>query len=305
MIRQRTLLAPVSATGVGLHSGEPVLLHIHPAAIDHGIVFRRVDLPEPNTISARPAAVNDTRLSSTLVDGQVRVGTIEHLMSAFAALGLDNLLVDINAPEIPIMDGSASPFVFLMREAGIVEQEAAKRFLRVRKTIRVEQGDKWVQLDPHEGFKVDLTIDFSHPAFRRAAQTIRIDFSRTSFLDEISRARTFGFMHEVEFMREHGLGLGGSLDNAIVLDDKDVLNSGGLRYADEFVRHKLLDAVGDLYIVGHPLIAAFSGFKSGHAMNNLLLRQLLADADNYEYVTFDDNDAPPAFHKLETLQAAI
>lgn len=302
MIRQRTLQSSVSATGVGLHSGEPVMLKINPAALDHGIVFRRVDLPEPNTISARPDAVNDTRLSSTLVDGAVRVGTIEHLMSSFAALGLDNLLVDIDAPEIPIMDGSASPFVFLMREAGIIEQDGAKRFIRIKKMVRVEQGDKWVQLDPHEGFKVDLTIDFSHPAFRRAAQTIRIDFSQTSFLDEISRARTFGFMHEVEFMREHGLGLGGSLDNAIVLDDRDVLNSGGLRYADEFVRHKLLDAVGDLYILGHPLIAAFSGFKSGHAMNNLLLRQVLGDPDAWEYVTFDNSEAPPAFHKLDTLQ---
>lgn len=304
MIRQRTLNAPVSATGVGLHSGEPVRLHIKPAPVDHGIVFRRIDLPEPNVIRVTPQGINDTRLSSTLVDGPVRVGTIEHLMSAFAALGLDNLFIDIDAPEIPIMDGSAAPFVFLMREAGMVEQDAPKRFVRVRKTIRVEQGDKWVQLDPHEGFRVSLTIDFAHPAFRRASQSMDIDFAHTSFLDEISRARTFGFMHEVEFMREHGLGLGGSLDNAIVLDERDVLNDGGLRYADEFVRHKLLDAVGDLYILGYPLIAAFSGYKSGHAMNNLLLRQLLADEQAFEYVTFDQSEPPPAFHGLDTLHPA-
>lgn len=304
MIRQRTLLSTVEATGVGLHSGEPVHLVIHPAPVNHGIVFCRSDLPEPNCIAAKPEAVNDTRLSSTLVDGPIRVGTIEHLMSSFAALGLDNLLVKIDAPEIPIMDGSASPFIFLMREAGVVEQNAAKQFVRVKKTIRVEQGDKWVQLDPFEGFKIDLTIDFAHPVFKRGSQTIQLDFATTSFLDEISRARTFGFMHEVEFMREHGLGLGGSLDNAIVLDDKEILNTSGLRYGDEFVRHKLLDAVGDLYILGHPLVGAFSGHKSGHAMNNQLLRQLLADPEAFEVITFDGKNTPSAFHSLDTLQAA-
>ena len=303
MIRQRTLLSSIKTTGVGLHSGEPVHLEIHPAPVGHGIVFCRVDLPEPNCIAAKPQAVNDTRLSSTLVEGLVRVGTIEHLMSSFAALGLDNLLVKLDAPEIPIMDGSAAPFIFLMREAGIVEQEAPKQFVRIKKTTRVEQGDKWVQLDPYDGFKIDLTIDFDHPVFRRASQNIQLDFARTSFLDEISRARTFGFMHEVEFMREHGLGLGGSLDNAIVLDEKEILNNSGLRYGDEFVRHKLLDAIGDLYILGHPIVGAFSGHKSGHALNNQLLRQLLENPEAYEIVVFDRNTAPSAFHGLDSLQS--
>ena len=302
MILQRTLLAPVTATGVGLHSGEPVTLSIRPAPENHGIVFRRADLPAPNTIPARPEWVNDTRLSTTLVDGGVRVGTVEHLMSAFAALGLDNLLVEIDAPEIPIMDGSAAPFIFLMREAGIVEQFAAKRFIRIKRPVEYRHGDKWVRLTPHEGFRIELSIDFAHPAFSRSSQTAVLDFAEMSFLEEISRARTFGFMHEVEFMREHGLGLGGSLDNAIVLDEADVLNAGGLRYGDEFVRHKVLDAVGDLYMVGAPIIGAFAGFKSGHALNNQLLRQLLADPAAYEWVTFEHQRPPAAFHGLETLK---
>ena len=303
MIRQRTLKTSVSATGVGLHSGEPVRLTLRPAAVGHGIVFQRVDLPAPNRIAATPDAVNDTRMSSTLVDGPVRVGTIEHLMSAIAAVGLDNLLVQLDAPEVPIMDGSAMPFLFLMQEAGVAEQDAPKRFIRVKKTVEVHAGDKWVRLQPHAGFRIQLTIEFPHPAFARSPQSVSIDFAESSFIESVSRARTFGFMQEVEYMRENGLGLGGSLDNAIVLDELDVLNDSGLRYQDEFVRHKILDAIGDLYIVGAPLIAEFSGFKSGHALNNRLLRDMLADSEAFEYVTFATlAEVPPAFHGLDTLQ---
>ncbi|AXK38739.1 UDP-3-O-acyl-N-acetylglucosamine deacetylase [Crenobacter cavernae] len=300
MILQRTLKQPITATGVGLHSGERVKLTLLPAPPDTGIVFRRTDLPEAVDVNVRPALVNDTRLSSTLVtDTGVRVGTIEHLMSAFAGLGLDNLIVEVTAAEIPIMDGSAAPFIFLLQSAGIVEQPVPKAFIRVLKPVEVVEGDKWVRLEPHDGFKVTLSIDFNHPAFNLAPQTVEIDFARRSYIDEISRARTFGFMHEVEYMRKNGLGLGGSLDNAIVIDDEYVLNPEGLRFPDEFVRHKILDAIGDLYVVGHPLIAAFSGHKSGHALNNKLLRELLARPDAYETVRFTHPDeAPSSFHRL-------
>lgn len=300
MIFQRTLKQAISATGVGLHSGERVKLTLLPAAPDTGIVFRRTDLPEPVDVKVEPALVNDTRLSSTLVtDTGVRVGTIEHLMSAFAGFGIDNLVVEVTAAEIPIMDGSAAPFIYLLQSAGVVEQTVAKRFIRVKQPLEIIEGDKWVRLDPMDGFKITLSIEFNHPAFNLAPQKVEIDFANSSYLDEISRARTFGFMHEVEYMRQHGLGLGGSLDNAIVIDDEYVLNPEGLRFPDEFVRHKILDAIGDLYIIGHPLIAAFSGHKSGHAMNNKLLRKLLETPDAWEYISFvDPLDAPSSFHRL-------
>lgn len=300
MMLQRTLQQPISATGVGLHSGERVRLGMQPAPPDSGIIFRRTDLAEPVDVKVEPSLVNDTRLSSTLVtDTGVRVGTIEHLMSAFAGMGIDNLLVEVTAAEIPIMDGSAAPFIFLLQSAGVVDQHVPKKFIRVLREIEVVEGDKWVRLTPHEGFKVSLSIAFDHPAFSRAPQIVEIDFSHSSYIDEISRARTFGFMHEVEFMRSHGLGLGGTLDNAIVIDDEYVLNPEGLRFPDEFVRHKILDAIGDLYIVGHPLIAAFSGHKSGHALNNALLRKLLATPDAWEMVSFTRvADVPSSFHRL-------
>ena len=300
MIQQRTLKAPISASGVGLHSGERVKLTLLPAAPDTGIVFRRVDLPLPVEIPARPDLVNDTRLSSTLVNAEgVRVATIEHLMSALAGLGIDNLVVEMDGPETPIMDGSSAPFVYLLETAGIAEQAVHKRFIRLKKPLELVEGDKWVRLTPHEGFSVAMEIQFNHPVFQRIPQKICIDFAQHSYLDEVSRARTFGFMHEVEYMRANGLGLGGNLDNAIVIDDDSVLNKDGLRFGDEFVRHKILDAIGDLYIVGHPLIAAFSGFKSGHAMNNALLRQLLATPDAWEFVSFTDpHDAPSSFHRV-------
>lgn len=257
MIQQRTLKAPISASGVGLHSGERVKLTLLPAAPDTGIVFRRVDLPNAVEIPARPDLVNDTRLSSTLVNAEgVRVATIEHLMSALAGLGIDNLVVEMDGPETPIMDGSSAPFVYLLETAGIAEQAVPKRFIRLKKPLELVEGDKWVRLTPHEGFSVAMEIQFNHPVFQRIPQKICIDFAQHSYLDEVSRARTFGFMHEVEYMRANGLGLGGNLDNAIVIDDDSVLNKDGLRFGDEFVRHKILDAIGDLYIVGHPLIAA-------------------------------------------------
>ncbi|NDV11319.1 UDP-3-O-acyl-N-acetylglucosamine deacetylase [Crenobacter sp. HX-7-9] len=300
MILQRTLGQPISATGVGLHSGERVRLALYPAPADSGIVFRRTDLQPAVDVRAEPSLVNDTRLSSTLVtDAGVRVGTIEHLMSAFAGLGIDNLLIEVTAAEIPIMDGSAAPFIYLLQTAGIADQDKPKRFIRVREPVEVVEGDKWVRLDPHDGFTVELSIEFNHPAFNRAPQKVKIDFADHSYVDEISRARTFGFMHEVEYMKSQGLGLGGNLGNAIVIDDEYVLNPEGLRFPDEFVRHKILDAIGDLYIVGHPLIAAFSGHKSGHAMNNALLRKLLATPSAWEYVSFKDPlDVPSSFHRL-------
>ena len=298
MIYQRTLNSPIRAVGVGLHSGQKVELTLQPAAPDHGIVFRRVDLPERPSFKVGPDLVNDTRLSSTLVKDGVRVGTIEHLMSAFAGLGIDNVLVDVTASEIPIMDGSAAPFLYLIQQAGVVEQKGAKkRYVRVKKMVEAIDPDKWVRFTPHEGYKVKLTIEFNHPAFKKSAQSVELDFANTSYIKEIARARTFGFIQEVEYLRMNDLGRGGSMENAIVLDEYRVLNQGGLRFEDEFVRHKMLDAIGDLYILGHPLIAAFEGFKSGHAMNNRLLRSLLSDADAWEYVSFDHpDDVPPAFH---------
>jgi UDP-3-O-[3-hydroxymyristoyl] N-acetylglucosamine deacetylase len=300
MILQRTLQQAISATGVGLHSGERVRLTLLPADPDSGISFYRTDLPESEKIKVDPLMVNDTRLSSTLVTATgVRVGTIEHLMSALAGLGIDNLDIEVTAAEIPIMDGSSAPFIYLLESAGIAEQTVAKRFIRITQPIEVREGDKWVRLEPYEGFKINLSIEFNHPAFNRAPQKVEIDFSRQSYIDELSRARTFGFMHEVEYMRHHGLGLGGNLENAVVIDDEFVLNPDGLRFPDEFVRHKILDAIGDLYVIGHPLIAAFSGHKSGHAMNNTLLRTLLQTPDAWEFVSFHDvRDVPSSFHRL-------
>jgi len=293
MIRQRTLKNIIRATGIGLHTGDKVYLTLRPAAVDTGIIFRRVDLDEPVEIAATPENVGDTRLSTTLIHNNVRVSTVEHLLSAMAGLGIDNAYIDVSAPEVPIMDGSAGPFVFLIQSAGIEEQNAAKRFIRIKKPVIVEDGDKWARFDPFEGFKVSFNIDFQHPVFQAQSQTTTVDFSSTSFVKEVSRARTFGFMRDIEQLRESNLVLGGSLDNAIVMDDYRVLNEDGLRYHDEFVKHKVLDAIGDLYLLGCSLIGEFSGYKSGHELNNRLLRTLLANEDAWETATFDDPKRAP------------
>ncbi|MBP9712815.1 MAG: UDP-3-O-acyl-N-acetylglucosamine deacetylase [Sterolibacterium sp.] len=293
MLKQRTLKTLIRATGVGLHSGAKVTIVLRPAAPDTGIVFRRVDLPEPVDIKADPLQVGDTRLASCLEVGGAKIATIEHLMSALAGLGIDNLYIDVDAAELPIMDGSAAPFVFLLQSAGIAEQKAAKRFLRVKKPVEVKEGDKWARLEPYEGFRLDFSIAFNHPAVAQTGTRVSIDFAENAYIREVARARTFGFMQDVEFMRDQGLALGGSLENAIVMDEYRVLNADGLRFADEFAKHKLLDAIGDLYIVGHPLLAAFSAHKSGHALNNQLLRALLADASAWEWASYARvEDAP-------------
>jgi UDP-3-O-[3-hydroxymyristoyl] N-acetylglucosamine deacetylase len=293
MIKQRTLKNVIRATGIGLHTGEKVYLTLRPAAVDSGIIFRRVDLDEPVEIRATPDNVGDTRLSTTLIQDGVRVSTVEHLLSAMAGLGIDNAYIDVSAPEVPIMDGSAGPFVFLIQSAGIEEQNAPKRFIRIKKSVVVKDGDKWARFDPFEGFKVSFNIDFAHPVFQSQVQTTTVDFSSTSFVKEVSRARTFGFMRDIEQLRENNLALGGSMDNAIVMDDYRVLNEDGLRYQDEFVKHKVLDAIGDLYLLGCSLIGEFSGYKSGHALNNRLLRTLLATEDAWESATFDDPKRAP------------
>jgi UDP-3-O-[3-hydroxymyristoyl] N-acetylglucosamine deacetylase len=287
VIRQRTLKNTIRATGVGLHTGARVQLTLHPAPVDSGIRFRRVDLTPNVVIPASAERVGDTRLSTTLEFGDARVSTVEHLLSALAGLGIDNALIDVDAPEVPIMDGSAGPFVFLIQSAGICEQDAPKSFLRVLRPIEIRETGRWVRLEPYEGFRVGFEIEFSHPAFAGKPARAEVDFSSTAFLREISRARTFGFMHEIEALRAQGLVLGGSVKNAVVVDEARILNEDGLRYRDEFVKHKVLDAIGDLYLLGRSLIGAFSGFKSGHALNNKLLRALLADHRNYEIVTFD------------------
>ncbi len=279
--------------GVGLHTGKKVYLTLRPAAIDSGIRFRRIDLEDPVEILARPEKVGDTNLSTTLVDEGVRISTVEHLLSAIAGLGIDNAYIDLSADEVPIMDGSAGPFVFLIQSAGIVEQNKAKRFIRIKKTVRVEDGDKWVEFNPFNGFKVSFEIDFDHPLFTQQKQTCSINFSTTSFVKEVSRARTFGFQKDIEYLRSNNLALGGSQDNAIVLDDYRVLNEDGLRYDNEFVKHKILDSIGDLYLLGHSLIGSFSGYKSGHALNNKLLLALLEDKEAWEEVTFDDASSAP------------
>lgn len=298
MLRQRTLKNAIHATGVGLHTGRKVTLTLRPAAPDTGVVFRRVDLPGLPEIPADARLVSDTRLCSAIEVAGARVMTVEHLMAALFGLGIDNVYVELDGPEVPIMDGSAGPFVFLIQSAGIEEQNAPKTFLRVRKTVEVTEGDKWVRLSPYNGFRVTLSVDFAHPVFAEG-QTVSVDFADTSFVREISRARTFGFMHEVEALRSNGLALGGSLDNAVVMDEFRVLNAEGLRYDDELVKHKALDAIGDLYLLGHPLIGAFTGHKSGHALNNRLCRALLADESAWEPVRFlREEEAPDAFVRL-------
>jgi UDP-3-O-[3-hydroxymyristoyl] N-acetylglucosamine deacetylase len=293
LIKQRTLKNMIRATGVGLHTGAKVYMTLRPAAADTGIVFRRTDLTPQVEIKGEPYSVGDTRLSSCLEKNNARIFTVEHLMSALAGLGIDNAYVDLSAPEVPIMDGSAGPFVFLLQSAGIEEQNAPKKFVRILRPVEVCEGDKWVRFEPYSGFKLTMGIDFAHPVFDKASQSVTVDFSTTSYIKEVSRARTFGFMQDVETLRSQGLALGGSLDNAIVLDEYRVLNTDGLRYEDEFVKHKVLDAIGDLYLLGHPLIGAFSGHKSGHALNNRLLRRLLEDKPSWEFVSFErDEDAP-------------
>ena len=294
MLRQRTLKSLVSASGVGLHTGRKVRITLRPAPQDTGVVFRRTDLEVPVDIPARAELVGEARLASTLVQGEVKIHTVEHLMSALGGLGVDNAYVDLDAPELPIMDGSASPFVLLIQQAGIEEQSAAKRFLRVTRSIEVREADKWARLDPYEGFRLAFSIEFRHPVIERSTQSVTVDFAETSYLNEIARARTFGFMHEVEDLRDSGLALGGGLDNAVVLDEYRVLNSEGLRFADEFIRHKLLDAIGDLYLIGGPLLGAFSAHKSGHALNNKLVRAALADAAALEPVVFERAEETPA-----------
>lgn len=293
MIRQRTLKSIVTATGVGLHGGRKVTMTLRPAAPDTGIIFHRVDLDPVVTLPADPYSVCDTRMCSGLQQGEAKVGTVEHLMSALAGLGVDNVQVDIDAPEIPILDGSSSPFVYLLNSAGIEEQAAAKKFIRVKKAVEFRDGDKWVKLEPHDGFRLEFSIVFNHPAIDGTATRVLVDFAEHSYERDVARARTFGFMQDVEFMRSNGLALGGSLANAIVLDEYRVLNSEGLRYADEFVKHKVLDAIGDLYLCGHPLLAAYSAHKSGHAMNNELLRALLEDESAWEYVSFGEAAGAP------------
>ncbi|MEM7764468.1 MAG: UDP-3-O-acyl-N-acetylglucosamine deacetylase [Pseudomonadota bacterium] len=293
MLKQRTLKTTIRATGVGLHTGEKVYLTLRPAAVNTGVVFRRVDLAEPVDIPADGRRVKETMLGTNLFNGEHKVATVEHLLSAVSALGIDNLYVDISAPEVPIMDGSAAPFVFLIQSAGIEEQEAPKQMLRMRRTVRVEDGDKWAELKPYNGFRINFGISFNHPVFNQQRQHISLDLSSSAFLRDVSRARTFGFMRDIEALRERGLTLGGSMDNAIVLDDYRILNEDGLRYEDEFVKHKVLDAVGDLFLLGHNLIGEYTAYKSGHDLNNKLVRAVLEDASSYEIKTFGEAEAAP------------
>lgn len=296
MLRQRTLKNTIRATGVGLHSGKKVLMVLRPAPADTGVVFRRTDLEAQIDVPAYAANVGETLLGTTLIKDGARVSTIEHLMSAFAGLGLDNAYIELSAEEVPIMDGSAGPFVFLLQSAGIEEQPAPKRFARILQSIQVQDGDKWARFTPYNGFKVNFEIEFNHPIFKKRDQSASMDFSTTSFLREISRARTFGFMRDLEFMRSRNLALGGTMENAIVLDDTRILNEEGLRYEDEFVKHKILDAIGDLYLLGRSIIGEFSGYKSGHALNNKLLRQLLATPQAWEEATFESvQDSPISY----------
>jgi UDP-3-O-[3-hydroxymyristoyl] N-acetylglucosamine deacetylase len=301
-VRQRTLKESIQSSGIGLHGGDKVYMTLRPAPVNTGIVFRRIDLPEPVDIPANALNVTETMLGTTLEQGSAKVATVEHLLSAMAGLGVDNAFVDLTAAEVPIMDGSAAPFVFLLQSAGIEEQNAPKRFVRVLQRIEVGEGDKWVRLDPHDGFRVNIEIDFDHPALRKHRQSMSMDFSTITFLKEISRARTFGFLKDLETSRALDRALGGSLDNAIVMDEYRVLNEDGLRFRDEFVRHKVLDALGDLYLVGSSLIAEFSGFKCGHRLNNLLLRRMLEQPASYEVVVFDEaqEQRSPVSYQLAT-----
>ena len=293
MVRQRTLKNVIRAVGVGLHTGQKIYLTLRPASVDTGIVFRRVDLDPDVSIKAAPANVADTQLATTLAKDGVRISTVEHLLSAFSGMGIDNAYVDLNAPEVPIMDGSAGPFVFLIQSAGIEEQPAEKWFIRIKKRVRVEQDGKFAEFYPFNGFKVGFKIDFDHPLFTEGKQDVELDFSSTSFVKEVSRARTFGFMRDIERLQEKKLALGGSIDNAIILDDYRVLNEDGLRYVDEFAKHKLLDAIGDLYLLGKSLIGGFRGYRSGHALNNLLLRSLLSQENAWEEISFDQEQQAP------------
>jgi UDP-3-O-[3-hydroxymyristoyl] N-acetylglucosamine deacetylase len=293
MIKQRTLKNVIRATGVGLHTGEKVYLTLRPAEVDTGIVFRRIDFDDPVEIRACPENVSDTRMSTSLEKDGAKISTVEHLMSAFAGLGIDNAYIDLTSTEVPIMDGSAGPFVFLIQSAGIKEQNAPKRFIRITQRVYLEEGDKWVGFDPFEGFKVSFEIDFDHPTFADSTHVATMDFSTTSFVKEVSRARTFGFMRDLEALREAGLARGGGPDNAIVMDDYRVLNEDGLRYEDEFVKHKILDAIGDLYLLGHPLIGAFSAYKSGHSLNNRLLRALVDNKEAWELTSFNTREEAP------------
>jgi len=293
MINQRTLKNVIRATGVGIHTGEKVFMTLRPAPVNTGIIFRRTDLDPVMEVPAFATHVGDTSMNTSLEQDGVRVSTVEHLMSAFAGLGIDNAYVDLSNAEVPIMDGSAGPFVFLIQSAGIEVQSAAKRFIRILEPVEIRKDDKWARIDPFDGFRVSFKIDFNHPVFRSHQSFASVDFSTTSYLKEIARARTFGFMRDIEMLRERNLVLGGSMDNAVVLDDYRVLNEDGLRYEDEFVKHKVLDAIGDLYLLGHGLIGAFSGYKSGHELNNLLLRELLEQPAAWEEVTFDDSEVIP------------
>ncbi|HEU4622368.1 MAG TPA: UDP-3-O-acyl-N-acetylglucosamine deacetylase [Burkholderiaceae bacterium] len=304
MLKQRTLKQITRTTGIGVHSGVKVELVLRPAAPNTGIMFRRVDLPEPKDFPVDAFAVTDTRMATSLERDGAKISTVEHLMSALCGLGIDNVVIDVSAPEIPIMDGSANTFVFLIQQAGIEEQPAAKRFIRVLKPVEVREGDKWAKLEPHFGYKMAFGIDFNNPAIDATGRFLEVDFAKTSYVKEIARARTFGFMHEVEALRSAGLGKGGSFDNAIVVDEYRVLNAEGLRYDDEFVKHKMLDAIGDLYLAGKPLLASYSAFKSGHALNNQLLRALLADESAYDIVEFQDEHAAPADYATAGLSPA-
>jgi UDP-3-O-[3-hydroxymyristoyl] N-acetylglucosamine deacetylase len=304
MLRQRTLKNTIRATGVGLHTGKKVYMSLRPAAANTGIVFRRVDLDPPVDVPADACLVGETMLGTTLVQGKVKVATVEHLLSALAGLGIDNAYVDLSAAEVPIMDGSAAPFVFLLQSAGIVEQNAPKKFLRIRKPVRVEDGDKWAELRPHAGCRFNFRIEFDHPVFRRHAQSASVDFSTTSFLKEVARARTFGFAREIEMLRTRQLTLGGSMANAIVIDDYRILNEDGLRFEDEFVKHKILDAIGDLYLLGHSLIGEYSGHKSGHGLNNQLVRAVLADATAWELASFEDSRSAPVSYPVPAIGLA-
>ena len=293
MLKQRTLQHPVRATGVGLHGGRKVYMSLLPAGPDTGIVFRRMDVDPPVEVPAEAHLVGETTLCTCLIHNGVKIQTVEHLLSALAGLGIDNLVVELSSPEVPIMDGSAGPFVFLIQSAGIHEQNAPKRFLRIKQPVQVQEQDKTARLEPYDGFRLSFGIDFDHPVISSRGQNAVIDFSSTTFIREVSRARTFGFMQDVEYMRSKDLALGGSLDNAVVLDEYRVLNDEGLRFDDEFVRHKILDAIGDLYLVGYPIIGAYSAYKSGHDLNNKLARKLLDDKDAWEIVTFDDKQKAP------------
>ena len=292
-MKQRTIAAPISASGVGLHSGKEVLLELLPSEVNSGIIFERSDLDKTPQIKADAFLVQDTVMSSNLVQDEVRIGTVEHLLSAVAGLGIDNLLIRVSAAEIPIMDGSAAPFIELIRQAGIKWQQADKKFLQVLRAVRVTDGDKWAELLPYEGYQLNFEIDFDHPAFDKRYQRASLDFASEDFVANLSAARTFGFLHDIEKMRQHNLALGGSMENAIVIDDNKIMNAEGLRFDDEFVRHKILDAVGDLSLCGYSLLAQFNAYKSGHALNNKLVRALLSDESNFEIVTFNDKKRAP------------